>query len=73
MSFIHTTPIFQSDVINPTTREVITYVNSKYLQDANGNYVIDPTSPTGEPYIIPADMDFNTILESYNKSSYDPI
>lgn len=62
MSFKHSTPIFQSKVINPETGAFVKNVDSKYLQDSNGNYVIDPTSPTGEPYIVPADMNFNQMV-----------
>lgn len=63
MSFKYTTPVFQSKVINPDTGAFVKNVDSKYLTDANGNYVIDPTSPTGEPYIVPADMDFNQMVQ----------
>lgn len=40
-------------------------VDSKYLTDSNGNYVINPTSPTGEPYIIPANMDFDSLIKVF--------
>lgn len=36
--------------------------SSRYLFDANGIAVIDPTSATGKPYIIPADMNFNQMV-----------
>lgn len=38
-------------------------VNSKYLFDKNGDPVMDST--TGKPYIIPADMDFDQMVQRF--------
>ena len=33
-------------------------VDAKYLMDSTGaNYIIDPNSPTGKPYVVPRDYD----------------
>ncbi|MFZ2889380.1 hypothetical protein [Sulfuricurvum sp.] len=60
MSITYTTAVFQSKVIDPDTKAFIKNVDSKYLFDKSGNPVMDPT--TGNPYIVPADMNFDQMV-----------
>ena len=36
-------------------------VSAKYLQDGNGNFIINPLSKTGEPYIVPAEYNLQAV------------
>lgn len=41
-------------------------VSAKYLKDNTGNYVINPSSPIGEPYIAPFNYNPNLTVQKYS-------
>jgi len=71
MSVVFTKEIFESNVTDQNTKQVLYKINSKYLFNTNGEPVMDPTFkpnddfPDGRPYIIPADMDFDQNVKTF--------
>lgn len=59
---------FKSKVINRHTGEFLKEVDSVYLRDPAGNIVLNQN---GDPYPIPANMDFNAKIQEFQATNND--